>query len=284
VPVLLAEEVEEFLPDPGRGVDVGFGGHGGASVASRAGVGNNPATVISVVVPAYNEAAQIAEVVASIRRPAEAVAPAHEIIVVDDDSADGTGEIARDAGADVLRVGKRHIAAVRNAGARAATGDVLVFVDGDTFLNERTLAAALRALDEGAVGGGALCRFDRAPISARAAILVCAHGLRMFGLCGGCFMFTRREAFEQIGGFDEALYASEEIALARALRARGRFVVVREPIVTSGRKARRYSTARLLLAAARIGLRGPRGVRQREGLEIWYDGEREEKPGTFTDS
>ena len=69
-------------------------------------------------------------------------------------------------------------------------------------------------------------------------------------------MFVTREAFEAVGGFDEGLYASEEIGLARALRRAGRFRVVPQPIVTSGRKVRRYSAPSLLWMALRICLQG----------------------------
>ncbi|MCA9290890.1 MAG: glycosyltransferase [Phycisphaerales bacterium] len=229
--------------------------------------------MISFIVPAYNEANQIGAVVASIRDAAADLD--HEIIVADDDSTDDTAARARAAGAIVRGVRKRQIAAVRNAGAAAARGAILVFVDGDTFLNRITLRAALAALDRGAAGGGALVRFDDAPRSARIAIAVVARVLRLAGCCGGCFVFVRRDVYDDVGGFDETLFAGEEIVFARAVRRRGRFVVLDEPVTTSGRKARRFSTLTLFGTALRIGLRGRRGVRRREGLEIWYDGERE---------
>ena len=79
------------------------------------------------------------------------------------------------------------------------------------------------------------------------------------------------------GGFDEQLFASEELALSAALKKRGRFVVLDEAVVTSGRKLRSYSLGEVLGVLLRIALRGRRGVRQREGLELWY-GERRPDP------
>jgi len=87
----------------------------------------DPSTV-SIVIPAFNESASIAEVIAVLR----AAAPWREIIVVDDGSSDGTGDHAAAAGATVVRhaynIGNG--AAVKN-GIRRATGDYVLIVDAD---------------------------------------------------------------------------------------------------------------------------------------------------------
>src|SRR2546426_2032088 len=110
--------------------------------------------MISFIIPAYNEEALIAQTIDSIHLAVEATGQPYEIIVVDDASSDRTAEIARNRGARVVMVNKRHIAAVRNAGAHESRGEILFFVDGDTLLPECTLLAALEALRSGAVGGG----------------------------------------------------------------------------------------------------------------------------------
>ena len=84
----------------------------------------------------------------------------HEIIVVDDASTDATASIARQQGAQVVRVEHRQIAATRNAGARQAHGDILFFVDADTLVNAPAIQSALRSIRAGAVGGGCLPRFE----------------------------------------------------------------------------------------------------------------------------
>jgi glycosyltransferase involved in cell wall biosynthesis len=86
-----------------------------------------PASV-SVVVPAYNEAAAIGDLVSALKKGA----PWHEIIVVDDGSADATGPSAAAAGAIVVRhpYNKGNGAAVKS-GIRRATGDFVLIVDGD---------------------------------------------------------------------------------------------------------------------------------------------------------
>ena len=254
------------------------------STAQDARAGCISCCVISFIIPAYNEANQIADAVRSIEHSAEAIglrrsdnglADSYEIIVVNDDSEDDTATLAAQVGAIVINVQKRQIAAVRNAGARAAQGGTLMFVDGDTFLNPGTLAGALHVLARGAIGGGACVVFDHAPWRARVAMFLAVRGLKLARCCGGCFLFTTRRSFDQIGGFDERLFASEECTFAQSLGRLGRFVVLNPPVVTSGRKVRQHSVTALLWLVCRLGARGPAGVRTREGLNIWYDGVRE---------
>jgi len=231
---------------------------------------------VSLIVPAWNEAAVLARTLAALRSAVAALGLAAEIIVVDDASTDATAEIARAAGARVERVELRQIAAVRNAGARAALGTLLVFVDADTIVPPQTLAAAIAALEAGAVGGGANIRLDRpAPWAIRLPLWVFMTTYRLLGYAAGCFVFCRRTAFEAAGGFDERFFASEEIGLSKALRRQGRFVKVAPPVVTSARKVRLYKPWPLLRDALRLLLRGPRAWQSREGLGIWYEGRRE---------
>ena len=74
---------------------------------------------------------------------------------------------------------------------------------------------------------------------------------RLAGLASGSFLFCTRSAFEVVGGFDERRYASEEVWLSLALRKQGRFVILREHVITSGRKLRGYSLRETFLGADR---------------------------------
>jgi glycosyltransferase involved in cell wall biosynthesis len=227
--------------------------------------------VISFVVPAHNEARLIGGCLAGIRTAAEALALDYEIVVADDASGDATGDIARAAGASVLEVQLRHIAAVRNAGAREARGERLVFVDADSKLDAPLLEAALAALDAGAVGGGAGVRYDEpVPRWADVATRLVVRFMSAMGYAAGSFVFCRRDAFERVGGFDEAYFAGEEIALSRALKKQGRFVVLPLAIVTSPRKLEGRSPWQMLGLVARLALRGPWALRSREHLGFWY--------------
>jgi hypothetical protein len=91
----------------------------------------------------------------------------------------------------------------------------------------------------------------------------------------GAFLFTTRQNFLAIGGFDEQFFAGEEVYFTMALKKHGRFKLLREPIVTSGRKLRLYWGRAVLGRLLSLMLGGPRTVRSRERLGIWYDGKRE---------
>jgi len=101
---------------------------------------------LSIVIPANNEAASIADVVASARSEY----PEAEIIVVDDGSTDATADLAEAAGATVLRHPESlgNGAAVKS-GARAAKGGILALMDGDGQHDPRELGKLLARLDEG---------------------------------------------------------------------------------------------------------------------------------------
>jgi len=233
--------------------------------------------MLSFVLPAHNEQALLGQTLRALRAAAEAAGEPFELIVVDDASTDRTAEVAAAGGATVVPVNFRKISAVRNAGARVATGDVLIFVDADTLVPPETLAGVLKALNEGAVGGGAWVKLEsNVPLWGRVlANLIIGIYVRL-GHAGGCFLFTRREAFEAAGGFDESYYATEEMHLSKALKRQGRFVIVREPVITSGRKFRVFSPWDFLKLTVRFLFGGGfRRVQRREGLEMWYQAPRE---------
>lgn len=234
--------------------------------------------MISFIVPAYDEERLIGGTLRALHAAASSLGEPYEIVVADDASTDRTAAIAEEHGARVVRVAHRQIAATRNSGARAARGELFFFVDADTRIEEDVLRSALTVLRAGAVGGGSTVRFDgHVPLYARVLLPVLMTAFRILHLASGCFLYCTREAFETVGGFDEALYGSEELTLSRALRRHGRFVVLRETVTTSGRKLRAYSGWEIFRILARMALHGPSSVRKRSGLDIWY-GERREDP------
>jgi cellulose synthase/poly-beta-1,6-N-acetylglucosamine synthase-like glycosyltransferase len=227
--------------------------------------------MFSFIVPAHNEEASIAATVQGIAAAAAQAAATHEIIVVADACTDRTAELAAAAGAGVVVVACRHIAATRNAGARAATGEVFVFVDADTLIGTDVVRGVGRVMAGGAVGGGAAVRFDEpTPRWVKWVLPVSIWLARRMKFTGGCFLFASRAAFEAVGGFDEMLFAAEELRLCKRLRAQGDFVILREAVLTSGRKLRTYSGWELIGAALRIAAAGQAGVRDRSRLAIWY--------------
>ena len=234
--------------------------------------------MLSFIVPAHDEEASVAATVRSIA--AACAGTAHEIIVVDDASTDATAAQASAAGARVVRVERRQIAATRNAGALAATGSVFVFVDADTLISRELVVALRQAMAEGAVGGGAAIGFDEP--TPRWVRLVLPLGLwlaRRLRVTGGCFLYCSRAAFEAVGGFDETLFAAEEIRLCRQLGTQGKVVILREAVLTSGRKLRTYSGWELIRMSARLLFAGRAALGSRSALDLWYAPRRRDPAG-----
>ena len=102
----------------------------------------------------------------------------------------------------------------------------------------------------------------------------------MFHWAAGALVVCRSDAFREIGGFDQELYAADEIALSQQLRQWGRqrgldFVILTEfPLETSSRKMVLYSQAELLSQLFRIMLNPRRSLHDKKRLPIWYDGRR----------
>ena len=100
---------------------------------------------VSVVIPAFNRASTIGEAVASARQQTRAP---REVIVVDDASSDDTAEIARRAGARVIRTERNQgCASARNAGIHAAKSDAVAWLDSDDFWEPNHIEVVAELLD-----------------------------------------------------------------------------------------------------------------------------------------
>ena len=236
--------------------------------------------LISFIVPAHNEAQLLGQTLTALHTAAREVGVPYEIVVANDSSTDSTPAIAAAHGATVVHVAHRQIALTRNSGAAVARGALLIFVDADTVVPAETLRATLAAWRAGAIGGGASVYLDgRLPFSARMAMPPFRLGMRVARLAAGCYVFCTREAFDKVAGFDARLFAGEELAFSRSLWKQGRFVVLRERVISSGRKLRTHSpweVCKLFLSSI---TRGPAVVRSRKHLDLWY-GDRRHDPDT----
>ena len=233
--------------------------------------------MISFIVPAHNEEAWIVRCLTAIREAMASIPSEYEIIVVDDASTDTTASLAHQHGARVVPVAHRQISATRNAGAREARSELLVFVDADTLVNAAVIHSALSSIAEGALGGGCIPRFEgRLPLWFRALypgmVFIMRHILNQ---TGGACLFCTRAAFDATGGFSEAHYAAEEDVWVKALKKHGRFVIPPETVITSGRSLRTQSPWTIARVFLRLALRGPDGFRDRRGLDLWYRPSRE---------
>ncbi len=232
----------------------------------------------ALIIPAYNEEEFLADTIEAAREAMAEVPGDGELIVVDNNSSDRTAEVARESGADrIVFEPHNQIARARNAGAEASEAERLVFVDADTQIESGTLRIALDHLASGkVVAGGARIVMDQ-PVSAIVGWLLDGWNevAASFNYAAGSFFFCRRDVFDEVGGFDESVYAGEEVWFAKRAKrwARKRklsFEVISDPpVLTSGRKSDWFSTWDFVRQLALIFLL-PGATRNRKLCALWY--------------
>jgi glycosyltransferase involved in cell wall biosynthesis len=239
---------------------------------------------LSIIIPAFNEARLIERCLQSISTSLEANDKAgftSEIIVVDNNSTDDTADLARHARARVVFEPINHIGRARNSGAADAQGEWLLFVDADSILNPGLFSEILRLVEDGkSVGCGSTLRMEGLPWWAEGMLKIWTITSVMFHWAAGALILCRADAFREIGGFNQELYAADEITLSQQLRQWGRrrgleFVILtRFPLETSSRKVVLYSQAELFSQFFRVLLHPRRSLQDKKQLPIWYDGRR----------
>jgi uncharacterized protein len=224
---------------------------------------------LTVVIPALNEAAGIAQAVERLR------APDIEVIVADGGSRDGTARLARQAGATVIETQPGR-AWQQNEGARHAGGRVLLFLHADTRLPDDFGAQVFELLmDPGTVLGAFQFKTDWDHWAMRwierAAYVRSAHLHRPYGDQG---LFLRKTVFAKVGGFPLVPIA-EDLYLVRRLARMGRIALAPGTAVTSGRRWRRVGIGRTTLINALIAGGCMLGVDPRRLARLYYRGRKE---------
>lgn len=240
---------------------------------------------LSIVIPAYNEEKLLGATLDCIRQATSSRnGSLHEyeweLIVCDNNSTDATAEIARARGATVVFESVNQISRARNAGAAAATGDWLIFVDADSQPSRELLQDALRSMKHNCVGGGSTVASDDPSLVMRIPVALWNTISRITRWAAGSFIFCDARVFREIGGFSQELYAAEEIDLSirlkRVARKEGRRMVIlhRHPLLTSARKAHLYSVREMTGMLLRALFTGGRSLRDKKSCYAWYDGRR----------
>ncbi len=189
---------------------------------------------VSIVIPVKDRAEELRTCLASLSRldyPAEL----RELIVVDDGSSDGSAEVARQFGAQVLASGGTGLgpAAARNRGAQVASGEILAFIDSDCTASNRWLGDLVTAFADpqvAAVGGLVDGMHDASALDRYEAVMSSLNlgGRERSGQGGddtfylpSCNLLVRREAFRRAGGFRCELQIGEDVDLTWRLRDAG---------------------------------------------------------------
>lgn len=232
--------------------------------------------LISLVVPAHNEAAFLPACLEAARRAAGRCGSRVEIIVVLNRCTDGTEEIARRHGCVIVREDAKNLALIRNAGAAAATGGILVTCDADSRMHPETFREIVRRLSSGkVVGGGALVFPERWSLGIVASALSIVPYLAFTGVSFGLFWCYKSD-FDAIGGFDARFVSVEDVDFARRLKARGRATgrswgtLFRAPLVTSCRKFDQFGDWYLFRNPGFVR-RVFRGNDRKAADSFWYD-------------
>ncbi|APV51889.1 hypothetical protein BWI17_20765 [Betaproteobacteria bacterium GR16-43] len=234
----------------------------------------------SVVIPAFNEERYLPALLDSLDI-AIATYPggreAIEVVVGDNASTDGTAELARRRGCVVAPVEKQCIAAARNGGARAASGEILCFVDADSRVHPGTFAAIDAAISEpGVVVGGTGLVPERSSFAIGLTVAIGTLLIHAMGIDGGV-VFCRKPDFERVGGYDEAVLYAEDVRFLFALKRLGRFRRAEGvPTIMSVRKWDKYGDWHFFTTAPRLAwLYVTSRTRADEyAKSYWYDGRR----------
>ncbi len=210
---------------------------------------------ISIIIPTLQEEENIAECLLSTGQGRDV-----ETIVVDGGSTDRTVEIARARGARVFKCAKGR-GVQMNAGAREASGEILIFLHADTRLPAGFDGCVRETLQKPGIAAGAFeFRLDRTSPSLRFIERVANWRSRRLQLpYGDQAIFLRAELFREIGGYAE-IPIMEDVEMIRRLQKKGRIETVRSSAVTSARRWRQFGVWKttlineLALAAYYLGI------------------------------
>ena len=241
--------------------------------------------LITIAIPAFNEEKLLPSTLSAVAEAGEAFVERGwetEVVVCDNNSTDHTGGIAQAAGARVVFEEHNQISRARNIAGRAAKGEWIIFVDGDSKPNKVLFEATAEAMgNKVIVGGGATVKFEVKQHWMFSLCLVVWNAVsRVMRLPAGSYIFCRAKDFRELNGFSEKLYASEEIDFGRRLKKLGKKrqqrmqIFTQTPISTSDRKAYCTSIGEILKLVFLWVFTTGRSVRKAENCGYWYDGQR----------
>lgn len=172
---------------------------------------------LSIIIPAFNEERLITQCLKSVSESLRANQRpdfTHEIIVVDNNSTDKTNELAQVSGAQVVFEPINQISRARNAGSAVAKGNWFLFVDADSLLSPEMIADILALIDsEQYVGCGSLMHMPNSTWWGTLILKTWSVISMTFNWASGALVVCRADAFREVGGFSQKLYAADEIDL-----------------------------------------------------------------------
>ena len=235
---------------------------------------------LSVIIPAWNEEKYVGRALESLKRAGSVYERERgatiELIVVDNNSTDRTAAVARDHGATVVFEPINNIGKARNAGVKAAQGRFIAFCDADNQVTENLLVLIHDHLSNPKiVGGGTWIEPERRNLKISFFFFLWGIYVRCSRVGVG-MTHCRKEDFLSFGGFDESIYAAEDLQLVYDLRKIGKprgqkFNLIRKGwIVTSTRKIDQTPLWEMMTKLIGFGFGLQKKIRSKEYCEHWY--------------
>jgi len=190
--------------------------------------------MISVIIPTYNEATHIAPTIQTLWRHDEAKLIT-EIIIADGGSTDGTIKYGLSEGVRVLSCPRKGRAAQMNHGAEAANGSILYFLHADTLPPAGFTTDIIAAVQREFLAGCFRLAFDHPHWFLKANCWFTRFDYNALRF-GDQSLFIQKDRFFQCGGFCEKHIVMEDQEIIRRIRKKGKFTVMKKPVITSARK------------------------------------------------
>ena len=230
---------------------------------------------LAFIIPAYNEEALLPATLKTVFEIKEQLSDfTSRVIVVDNNSTDSTSLVALNAGAEVIFEPYNQISKARNTGAKACSEvDFIFFIDADTFPTLIVVEKALEVLKTGHYcGGGCMVKFSKPSLFVSFWSII----TKVTNMAAGAFIFCTNEAYKGTGGYDESIYAAEDVVFSRAVNKWGKkngckgFTILTEHfITTSDRKINWYSKWEILTKLFILGIM-PWRLKHRKNADFWY--------------
>ena len=209
---------------------------------------------ISVIIPTYKEEKYIKKTLESVNKQTY---PNFETIVVDSNSPDKTREIAKKHADIVINLKERGISKGRNVGARASTGEILLFLDADTILKPNFLKHISHLFRMGGNVGASGYVKTTGKITDRLIYSLCSEVAwvlskirqpRFYGMC----IAVRKKTYNKIGGFNEKLQTAEDMEFTKEMNRHGRCILNRNAVAfTSPRRVAGMGTVNAIMFHAK---------------------------------
>jgi glycosyltransferase involved in cell wall biosynthesis len=224
--------------------------------------------MISIIIPAHNEERYIRGTLEALLQQNY---PSFEIIVVANGCTDKTSEVAQDKCHRLIQMQDRGLSRARNLGAHAALGDILIFLDADTILENQALHAIASKFTRDYAAGTLRGQPDIPRVKYKF-MYAWKNFMHFSGLHEGSsgVILCWKQHFQSTSGFDEALHVRENSDLICKLRKMGRYIYIGDTaVITSMRRYEQTGPVRTVCVWTKIWLQSVFGCLRNKSYEAF---------------